>query len=229
MKILYRVIAALAALLIIPALWFLKMINFAIETPIGIIADSFSLDEIYKMIQDFDFGSKEFHISENLATVIAPLKAPAVTTLVFVVLMLLMVIAVFICSAFTNARKLNLIFSVTGAVSTIGVMASFSKLTSLITDGPVGLDKIINALAADSNSSIIKLITFFIGGIGDAVNSVLRLLTLQLTDGTVAALFIFIFIALWTTAFILIDLDENKLPKQKKQHNNKKRPQKKHN
>lgn len=217
MKILYRVIAALAALLIIPAVWFLKMINFAIETPVGIIADEFSLNEIYKMIQDFDFGSREFQMTERLAAVLAPLKAPAIITIVFIVLTLLMMVAVFVCSAFTNSRKLNLIFSVSGIVSTIGVMISFGKTTSLITEGPAGLDKIINALAADSESTIIKLITLFIGGIGDAVNSILRLLTLQLTDGTVATLFIFIFIALWTAAFMLIDMDENKIPKQKKQ------------
>lgn len=223
MKILYRVIAALAALLIVPALWFLKMINFAIETPVGIIADEFSLDEIYKMIQDFGLSGKKIQITENLAAVLAPLKAPVITTIVFIVLMLLMMLAVLICSVFTNSRKLNLIFSVSGIVSTIGVMISFGKTTSLITEGPVGLDKIINALAADSESTIIKLITFFIGGIGDAVNSILRLLTLQLTDGTVATLFIFIFIALWTAAFMLIDMDENKMPKQKKQ------PKKKHN
>lgn len=217
MKILYRVIAALAALLIIPAVWFLKMINFAIETPVGIIADEFSLNEIYKMIQDFDFGSREFQMTERLAAVLAPLKAPAIITIVFIVLTLLMMVAVFVCSAFTNSRKLNLIFSVSGIVSTIGVMISFGKTTSLITEGPAGLDKIINALAADSESTIIKLITLFIGGIGDAVNSILRLLTLQLTDGTVATLFIFIFVALWTAAFMLIDMDENKIPKQKKQ------------
>lgn len=224
MKILYRVVAAVSALLIFPALWFLEMIHITIELPMLIFDETFSLDEIYiNFIKGKDLsGIKDFQMSEGLKAVLAPLKNPLITTAVFLVLMLLMVIAVFICSAFTNARKVNLTLSLIGAASTIGFMSSFSKATSLIIEGPVGLDKIINALVADSDSTILKLITFFTGNLGDTVDAIAKLLVFQLTDGTMAVLFIFIFIALWTAAFILIDMDEYKAPKQKKLHHKKK-------
>ncbi len=225
MKILYRVVAALSALLIFPALWFIKIIHVVIDFSVIFLDDEFSLNEIYnEFLKGIDFSSvKEIQMSEELKAVLAPLKNPLIVTGVFLALMLLMVIAVFICSAFTNARKTNLILSLSGAACTIGFMSSFSKSSALIIDGTVGIDKIINALAAGSDSTILKIVTFFIGGIGDAVGALVKPMAIQLTDATLVALFIFIFIALWTGAFMLIDMDEYKMPKQKKQHHHKKK------
>ena len=232
MKILYRVVAALSALLIIPALWFLKTLHVMIELPTFIFDAEFSLSEIYEnFLKDESLSSiQNLKISEELAAVLAPLKTPSIITAVFFVLMILFMLAVLICSAFTNSRKLNLALSLAGAASTIGLMTSFKKTTSLIIDGTVGLDKIINALVAESESTIIRLLSFFTGGIGNAVTSITKPLMFQLTDGTMAVLFIFIFIALWTGAFMLIEMDEYGTPKakQKKQHS-KNHPKKKHN
>ncbi len=224
MKIVYRVIAAIAALLTIPALWFLKLIHIGIDLGFidGIFDDSFSLNQIYDFFKDknVDF-SDGFELSEKLAEVLAPLKTPAIVTLVFLAFTLLSVLAVFFCSALTNARKVNLGLSLFGAASSIGLMAAFNNMTSLIADGTVGLDKIINAALTDSDSVIAKIAGLF--GAGGFVDFIGELKVLQLTDATTAVLLIFIFIALWTAAFIFIDMDEHSLPKQKKQ------PKKKHN
>ena len=52
MKILYRVIAAVAALLAFPALWFMKLLHITIELGFmeGFLDDSFSINDIYKFL-----------------------------------------------------------------------------------------------------------------------------------------------------------------------------------
>lgn len=218
MKIVYRVIAAVAALLAFPALWFMKLLHITIELGFtqGFLDDSFSLNDIYKFFEGKKFDPENaFNFSENVAEVLAPLKTPAIVTLVFLALTLVMVLAVFFCSALTNARKTNIVLSLTGAASVIGLMASFSHLTSLIIDGTVGIDKILNAVFADAGNLLGTLASLL--GLGSAAGAIGTLRVFQLTSATVGVLFIFIFIALWSAAFVLIDMDEVKVPKAKKQ------------
>ncbi len=218
MKILYRVTAAVAALLAFPALWFMKLLHITIELGFteGFLDDSFSINDIYKFLGDKKFDpDTAFKFSENVTEVLAPLKTPAIVTLVFLVLTLVLVLAVFFCSALTNARKTNLVLSIFGAVSVIGLMTSFSSLTSLIINGTVGIDKILNAVLADAGNVIGTIASLL--GLGSAASALGTLKTFQLTSATMGVLFIFIFIALWTLAFILVDMDEVKAPKAKKQ------------
>ncbi len=218
MKIVYRVIAAVAALLAFPALWFMKLLHITIELGFteGFLDDSFSLNDIYKFVADKKFDPETaFKLSENVAEVLAPLKTPAIVTLVFLALTLVMVLAVFFCSALTNARKTNLVLSLCGGASVIGLMASFSHLTSLIIDGTVGIDKILNAVFADAGNILGTLASLL--GLGSAAGALGTLRVFQLTSATIGVLFIFIFIALWSAAFILIEMDEVKVPKAKKQ------------
>ncbi len=218
MKIVYRVIAAVAALLAFPALWFMKLLHITIELGFtqGFLDDSFSLNDIYKFFEGKNFDPENaFNFSENVAEVLAPLKTPAIVTLVFLALTLVMVLAVFFCSALTNARKTNIVLSLTGAASVIGLMASFSHLTSLIIDGTVGIDKILNAVFADAGNLLGTLASLL--GLGSAAGAIGTLRVFQLTSATVGVLFIFIFIALWSAAFVLIDMDEAKVPEAKKQ------------
>lgn len=218
MKALYRIIAAVAALLAFPALFFIKLIQITVDLGFveGYFHDSFAVYDFFDFIKDknIDFD-KDFTIPANLAETLAPLKARAITALVFLCLMIVAILAVFICSAFTNARKTNLCLSVFGAVSVVGLMISFNSMTSLVVDGTVGLDAIINALLADTGTVLGSLASGF--GLGGLVGVIGELKALQLTSATMAVLFLFIFIAIWTAAFILIDLDEYKAPKVKKQ------------
>ncbi len=218
MKILYRVIAAVTALLAFPALWFMKLIHITVELGFmeGFLDDSFSINDIYKFVADKNIDPETaFNFSENVSEVLAPLKNPAIVTLVFLVLTLVMVLAVFFCSALTNARKTNLVLSICGGASVIGLMASFSHLTSLIIDGTVGIDKILNAFLADSGNVLGTIASLL--GLGSAASALGTVRVFQLTSATMGVLFIFGFIALWTAAFILIDMDEVKAPKAKKQ------------
>ena len=218
MKALYRIVAAVTVLLTVPAFYFMKLCRIVVD--LGFVDayfdDAFSVEDIINLIQQhgIELNAETFTLSENLATVLTPMKAPAIATLVFLCLMVLMVLAVFICSAFTNAKKVNLVFSVLGAVSVIGAIASFNSLTNLVISGEVPLSTIINALLADSSSAIAGIAALL--GAGSLVDFVGELIICQLGTAFNAALIIFIAIAVWTASFILISLGEPKMPKEKK-------------
>ena len=218
LKKILLIIAAVAALLAFPILYCMKLFHITIELGFveGILDDSFSIQEIYTFFADKNVDlSGKYELSEKVAETLSPLKAPAIVTLVFLALMLVMVLAVFFCSAFTNSRKVNLCFSILGAASVIGLMASFSNMTGLVIDGTVGLEKIANALLAD-NGSILGSIASSLG-LGGIINVIGELKLFQLTSATMGVLFVFVFIAVWSLSFILIELDEVKAPKAKKQ------------
>lgn len=223
MKAVYRVVAAVAALCTIPAFYFLKLIHIVVDVSLLNVYfdDSFSLKEL---IADFGGGdvslsSFKLDLNAEMLEAIAPLKTRAILTLVFFAIVLLMVLAVFFCSCFTNARKLNLIFSVVGCVAAIATIVSFNGMADMVIDGTVSLGSIINALLADSESTLGSLANAF--GLGNAVSLIGAVKTIQLEDAIVAPALIFGFIAMWSLAFILVDLDEQpKLKETKKQRKN---------
>ena len=206
MKAVYRVVSALLAALVIPALYFLNLI-YIIELKVteGYLNDNITTQELINIITDFFQKNEHKGIGTHLAATLQPLKASAIVTVVFIVLMLLMVLAVFFCSALTNARKVNLIFACTGLAATIGAMAAFNHMTSLIIDGPVPVGNILNAAMADSTSLIAGLGALFgAGGVSEYIG---ELVLLRLGSAFTATVILFAFIVLWTVAFLLVDLD----------------------
>ena len=222
MKAVYRVVSALLAALVIPALYFLNLIHYIIELKVteGYLNDNVTTQELINIITDFFQKNEHKGIGTHLAATLQPLKASAIVTVVFIVLMLLMVLAVFFCSALTNARKVNLIFACTGLAATIGAMAAFNHMTSLIIDGPVPVGNILNAAMADSTSLIAGLGALFgAGGVSEYIG---ELVLLRLGSAFTATVILFAFIVLWTVAFLLVDLDPDAKAKKSIRGQNKK-------
>lgn len=215
MKALYRIVAAAAALLAFPALYFLKLIRIVMELGFadGFFDDAFSVEDVVHFIRDYnvDLSSEGLGLSENVIKILEPLKAPAITTLVFLCLTVVMVLAVFFCSAFTNAKKVNLAFSVLGVVTAIGAIASFNSMTDIVISGQLPLSQIIDALLTGSGSAIAGIAGML--GAGSLFEFVGELKILQLSSAVVTVLLIFVFEIIWTLSFILINLDEVKTPK----------------
>lgn len=216
MKALYRIVAAVAIVLTVPAFYFMKLFRIVID--LGFVDayfdDAFSLQDIINLMKEYNIKPNGFELTPHLAETIAPMKAPAIVTLVFLCLMVLMIIAVFICSVFTNAKKVNLIFSIVGTISVIGVIASFNNLTDIVISGEIPLSHIVNAMLADSSSFIAGIAAIL--GAGNAINIIGDLMILQLGTAFNAAAIIFVSVAIWSASFILINLDEVKVPKEKK-------------
>ena len=215
MKALYRTVAAAAALLAFPALYFLKLIRIVMELGFadGFFDDAFSIEDVVTFIRDYniELGSDSLALSENVIKTLEPLKAPAITTLVFLCLTVVMVLAVFFCSALTNAKKANLVFSVLGAITAIGTIASFNSMTDIVISGELPLNKIIDSLLSGSGNTIASIAGML--GAGSLFEFVGELKILQLSSAVVTLVIIFVFEIIWTLSFILISLDEVKTPK----------------
>lgn len=215
MKALYRIVAAAAALLAFPALYFLKLVRIVMELGFadGFFDDAFSVEDVVNFIRDYniELNSGSLGLSENVMKTLAPLKAPAISTLVFLCLTIVMVLAVFFCSALTNARKVNLVFSVLGVVAAIGAIASFNSMTDIVISGELPLNKIIDTILTGSGSTIASIAGML--GAGSLFEFVGELKILQLSSAVVTVLLIFVFEIIWTLSFILINMDEIKTPK----------------
>jgi len=203
MKALYRIVAAVAALLAFPALYFLKLVRIVMELGFadGFFDDAFSVDDVVSFIRDYniELNSGSLGLSENVMKTLAPLKAPAITTLVFLCLTVVMVLAVFFCSALTNARKVNLVFSVLGVVAAIGAIASFNSMTDIVISGELPLNKIIDTILTGSGSAIASIAGML--GAGSLFEFVGELKILQLSSAVVTVLLIFVFEIIWTLSF----------------------------
>ncbi len=206
MKAVYRVVSALLAALTIPALYFLNFIHYTIELQVteGYLNDNITLQELCNL---FSSGAKmpDFKaMGEHLAQTLQPLKVSAIVTAVFLVLMVLMILAVFFCSVFTNAKKVNLTFSLVGFAATIGAMTAFNHMTSLIINGTVPVSDILNALMADSSSLLAGIGAML--GAGSLSSVIGDLVLLRLSSAFTATVILFLFIVIWTVAFVLVDL-----------------------
>lgn len=215
MKALYRIVAAAAALLAFPALYFLKLVRIVMELGFadGFFDDAFSLEDVVHFIRDYniELNSESLGLSESVIKTLEPLKAPAISTLVFLCLTVVMVLAVFFCSALTNAKKVNLAFSVLGVVTAIGAIASFNSMTDIVISGQLPLNQIIDAFLTGSSNAIAGIAGML--GAGSLFEFVGELKILQLSSAVVTVLLIFVFEIIWTLSFILINLDEVKTPK----------------
>lgn len=215
MKALYRIVAAVAALLAFPALYFLKLIRIVMELGFadGYFDDAFSVEDVVNFIRDYgiELNSESIGLSENVIKILEPLKAPGITALVFLCLAIVMVLAVFFCSALTNAKKINLIFSALGGIAVIGAIASFNSMTDIVISGELPLSTIIDEILKGSGSTIASIAGLL--GAGSLTSVIGELKILQLSSAVVTVLLIFIFEIIWTLSFILINLDEVKTPK----------------
>ena len=218
MKALYRIVAAVAALLAFPALYFLKLIRIVMELGFadGYFDDAFSVEDVVNFIRDYgiELNSESIGLSENVIKILEPLKAPGITALVFLCLAIVMVLAVFFCSALTNAKKINLIFSALGGIAVIGAIASFNSMTDIVISGELPLSTIIDEILKGSGSTIASIAGLL--GAGSLTSVIGELKILQLSSAVVTVLLIFIFEIIWTLSFILISLDEVKTPKTSK-------------
>ncbi len=204
MKALYRVVAALAALLTVPVLYYLKIVHIVIEFGFmdGFLDDSFSVKQLIEVFGGDD-GFKLPELAPEVIELLAPLRTPFIVTCVFACLTAALILAVFICSALTNAKRVNCCLAAGGAAATLGTIISFNAMTSKIVDGTVSLSALINAGLSGSASTIGKLAGLF--GAGDALDSFGELVLLRLHSAVICVMIIFIFILLWSLAFVLVE------------------------
>lgn len=207
MKYLYRIVNALIAAAVFPAVLFLEFIFLRISTTFldAGLEESMTLWEIIEILTGketfvgFDLSVSSGNISWPAA--LDPVKPELIATVVFFALALVCALFVFFWSIFSNKRLPIVISSVLGIASVITMISCFNSVASLFIDGT------LNVVDLFSDSWLISL-----------VGEVVVVNALALGGFQNAILIAFVVLLVWTGAFYLVELGEPKEEKKVKKH-----------
>lgn len=200
---LYRIIMAVLALCVPIAGYFADYFYYLVNSEVfkflaqmkGDTADtgdtynSVSLRRIVEMLEP-SIGKESSDLSGLLESV-AVLKPALISFAVFFVLAVVLALVIFFFSCFSKKKLAPLCISVGGVLAMIGVRVSFHYISAPILDGTV-------SLASFFENPIITAVLPFIAKVAE----------FRLTTGYFLMLFLFIAMALWAGANMLIALGD---------------------
>ncbi len=213
MDIFYRIVMALAALAVPIAAVFCKLIHFIVESDLfaliaelqgntedtGATEDKFSIYYVWKTFGD-GIRNAGADGSGNVWESVSEIHAPIIATLVFFAIAIVIALVIFFFSCFSNKKKIPLALSAAGIVSVICMYISFNAVASPIVAGDISLGVFFE-------SSIVSAILPYIASFS----------LLRLSDAFFVMLFLYIGMAVWAGANIIINLDD--APKTPKKSN----------
>lgn len=199
MKYVYKAVTAILALATVPATFFLEFFFIQASTSLADVGleESFSLKRLYDIFVTktdpfamFFKGSSYFEWPEKLNPLVPWLIAAAVF------LVLAVVAAIFVCvwSICSNKRIVNIIVSGAGILFVVLMNIFFNKAASFLTLGTINIVQAVagSGLIASLIGSIVNIDTLVLGGFKNAI------------------IILFAVIIIWTLAFVLIELGEEK-------------------
>lgn len=211
MNVLFRVIMAALAAAIPVISYFVDYIFIRVDSPLLGLVDSLQQNggngstgiyvslnsfrtEYWPTLRSFISDGKNLFEGE-----MAVLKAPAIAVAVCFVLSVLIALAIFVCACATSKKRVQLGLSLGGFLTMIALAVSFGYIARPLTDGTI-------SIGALTDSPLIGLFLSFAAKVG----------ALRLNSAFFIILFIFLAMAAWTGAYMLIGLDDKKKPKKVK-------------
>lgn len=200
---LYRIIMAILALCVPIAGYFSNYFYYLVNSSVfkflaqmqgdtadtGDTYDFVSLQDIVQLLGP-NFGKESTDMSGLLDSV-AELKPALISFAVFFVLAIVLALVIFFFSCFSKKKLAPLCISVGGVLAMIGIRVSFHYISAPILDGTVSLSNFFE-------NPIITAVLPFIAQVAE----------LRLTTGYFLMLFLFIAMALWAGANMLIALGD---------------------
>lgn len=199
MKYLYRIVNALLAAAVFPAVLFLEFIFLRISTTFldAGLQESLTLWEIIEILTGkekfvgFDLSVSSGNLSWPAA--LDPVKAQLIAAIVGFALALICVLFVFFWSIFSSKRLPVIISSVLGIASVITMTSCFNSVADLFINGTM------NVVELFSDNWLVSL-----------VGEVIIVNALSLGGFQNAILIAFILLLVWTGAFYLVEIGESK-------------------
>lgn len=200
---LYRIIMAILALCVPIAGYFSNYFYYLVNSSVfkflaqmqgdtadtGDTYDFVSLQDIVQLLgPNFGKGSTDM---SGLLDSVAELKPALISFAVFFVLAIVLALVIFFFSCFSKKKLAPLCISVGGVLAMIGIRVSFHYISAPILDGTVSLSNFFE-------NPIITAVLPFIAQVAE----------LRLTTGYFLMLFLFIAMALWAGANMLIALGD---------------------
>ncbi len=212
--IMYRVVTAILAIAIFPAVYFADIFTFEIlhsdisnllnkftgESTGHATYDSLSLYEIPEFIDMFGGVSEDFDFKASILQ--NELYRPVIIAVVFLALALVLGLVVLGFAIFSNKSKVIAAISGTGFLCTLASYISFTEFFAKpIISGEISLAKLFNM-----ESSLFSLVLPYLG----------EVTVFTLTDGFFAAMFLLLGICVWSFAIIIVNAGEEKEQQTKK-------------
>ncbi len=210
MDIFYRIVMALAAVAVPISAFFCKLVHFIVESDLfallaklqgntedtGATEDKFSIYYVWKTFGD-EIKNAGTGDSGKVWESVSEIHAPIIATLVFFALAIVIALVIFFFACFSNKKKIPLALSAAGIVSVVCMYISFNAVASPILSGDISLGVFFE-------SAIVSAILPYIASFS----------LLRLSDAFYVMLFLYIGMAVWSGAHIIINLDNTpKAPK----------------
>lgn len=189
MKIFDRIITALIGLSIVPISIFTPLINWVYYSPLfpmfiendtGYTEDFVSIYWLYSRYQSMGLGGK-IDLSQMNDSVKALIN-PAIVTIIFFVLAIVIGISIAITAFFGSPKKTQMCLSISGIISMIGMKMSFNRISEPITAGKVTLGSLLDVWWASFVANIKEF---------------------RLTTSYYLIIISFIFILVWSSAYYI--------------------------
>lgn len=203
MKALNRIVTALLAAAVFPVAYFTDLMTVYMHANIydSNIVENLSIQRIISLFTGDGLFADMVGSGTEFPAALERYKANLVAIVVFFALALLVALATVIVAAVTNSQKTTAILGTVGLLCMIGMMIAFSGVSTAIKEGSLTL-----------------------GGIAGMtlLNLVGKLVLVTLSTAPTVMLVLFLTIAIWNVAFIMINLGEEDT-KKAKQKSKKKR------
>lgn len=206
MKYVYRIVNALLAAAIFPAVLFLDFLLVRASTSLADVGleETITLKRIIDIFTGHDTLSSLIQSSGDFSwpEAFAPINSRLIACVVFFALALIAALFIIFWSIFSNKRIPVLSASIAGLVSVIVMNACFNSAAREIMSGTIN---IVQAFAT--------------GWIGSIVGSIVNIDTLVFGGFQNGMIILFVCLIIWTGAFYLVELGE---PKEEKSEPKKK-------
>ncbi|NLP47466.1 MAG: hypothetical protein GX345_00810 [Clostridiales bacterium] len=209
MKFVYRLVAALLALAIIPSAYFLSFFYYSFDAGLLYVADEVYISDTVNslsgndsVIKDLLTGKSEILSSHGVEQI----KPTLIIFVAFFALALILSLIIFFFALFSNKQGLITALAGGGLASMAGVYISFGHMAKMLTSGQIPLSSFFESQGL---SFLLNL------GI-QLADSILGLKALRLTSATLIMTVLFAAIVIWGLAFILTDDSKEKVDKKAK-------------
>ena len=197
MKYVYRIVNALLAAAIFPAVLFLDFLLVRASTSLADVGleETITLKRIIDIFTGHDTLSSLIQSSGDFSwpEAFAPINSRLIACVVFFALALIAALFIIFWSIFSNKRIPVLSASIAGLVSVIVMNACFNSAAREIMGGTIN---IVQAFAT--------------GWIGSIVGSIVNIDTLVFGGFQNGMIILFVCLIIWTGAFYLVELGEPK-------------------
>ncbi len=205
MNVLYRIVNALLAAVVFPIVLLMDFIYFRIGTTVidAGLHETLSVMDIIDIVRGEHYYSFIFDgiksSSFSWPDAFDLINGRLITSGVCLVLVIVAAIFIIVWSICSNKRIPVVAAGGVGLASTIIMTACFKSAASVITTGVIGVSDVLSS-----------------GMLTQMLGSLVKIEAISLAGFQNGLIFLFVFLLVWTASYYIIEIGEEKEPKEKK-------------